>query len=81
MLPEMISNNLASLQPDKVRYAMTARIEFTPEGQRVATDVFKSAIKSCRRFTYEEVDEFLADRSGLEEEADGAGPHAAGRHA
>lgn len=62
MLPEIISNNLASLQPDKVRYAMTANIEFTPEGQRVATDVFKSAIKSCRRFTYEEVDEYLADR-------------------
>ena len=64
MLPEVISNNLASLQPNKVRYAMTAVIEFTPEGQRVATDVYKSAIKSCRRFTYEEVDQFLADRSG-----------------
>jgi len=63
MLPEIISNNLASLQPNKVRYAMTARIEFSPEGQRIATDVFKSAIKSCRRFTYEEVDGFLADRS------------------
>ncbi len=63
MLPEIISNNLASLQPDKVRYAMTARIEFSPEGQRIATKVFKSAIKSCRRFTYEEVDQFLADRS------------------
>ena len=62
MLPEIISNNLASLQPDKVRYAMTAMIEFSPEGQHVATDVFKSAIKSCRRFTYEEVDEYLADR-------------------
>jgi len=62
MLPEVISNNLASLQPDKVRYAMTARIEFSPEGQRIATDVYKSAIKSCRRFTYEEVDEYLADR-------------------
>ncbi len=64
MLPEIISNNLASLQPDKVRYAMTARIEFSPEGQRIATDVYKSAIKSCRRFTYEEVDGFLADRFG-----------------
>ena len=64
MLPEVISNNLSSLQPDKVRYAMTARIEFTAEGQRVGTDVFKSAIKSCRRFTYEEVDEYLADRKG-----------------
>ncbi|MCG8448648.1 MAG: ribonuclease R [Pirellulales bacterium] len=64
MLPEVISNNLASLQPNKVRYAMTAHIEFSPEGQRVATQVTKSAIKSCRRFTYEEVDQYLADRSG-----------------
>ncbi len=63
MLPEIISNNLASLQPEKVRFALTARIEFSPEGVRIGTDVFKSAIKSCRRFTYEEVDSFLADRS------------------
>src|SRR5690606_12539824 len=27
MLPEIISNNLASLQPHKVRYSMTCRIE------------------------------------------------------
>ena len=67
MLPEVISNNLSSLQPDKVRYAMTARIEFTAEGQRVGTDVYKSAIKSCRRFTYEEVDEYLEDRSAWKE--------------
>ncbi|MCG8448332.1 MAG: ribonuclease R [Pirellulales bacterium] len=63
MLPEVISNNLASLQPNKVRYAMTALIEFSPEGQRIATDVFKSAIKSRRRFTYEEVDAYLANRA------------------
>ena len=60
MLPEIISNNLASLQPHKVRYALTAMMEFTEEGIRVATDVYKSAIKSRRRFTYEEVDEYLA---------------------
>jgi ribonuclease R len=59
MLPEIISNNLASLQPHKVRYAMTCMMEFTEEGAGVATDVFKSAIKSRRRFTYEEVDEYL----------------------
>jgi ribonuclease R len=63
MLPEIISNNLASLQPDRVRYALTAVMEMTPEGVVVATDVFKSAIKSCRRFTYEEVDEYLANRA------------------
>src|SRR3954451_5966156 len=60
MLPEVISNNLASLQPHKVRYALSAMMEFTEEGVRVATEVFKSAIKSRRRFTYEEVDEYLA---------------------
>ena len=32
MLPEIISNNLASLQPDKVRYALSAVMEFTAEG-------------------------------------------------
>lgn len=64
MLPEVISNNLASLQPDRVRYAVTAHIEFTDEGVRVGADVFKSAIRSDRRFTYEEVDEYLADRAG-----------------
>jgi ribonuclease R len=62
MLPEIISNNLASLQPGKLRYAVTALIELTAEGARVSTEVFKSVIKSCRRFTYEEVDQFLADR-------------------
>ena len=62
MLPEIISNNLASLQPNKVRYALSCMMEMTPDGIRVATDVFKSAIKSVRRFTYEEVDEYLADR-------------------
>ena len=59
MLPEIISNNLASLQPDKVRFAMTAIIEFSPEGMPIGAEMFKSAIKSRRRFTYEEVDEYL----------------------
>jgi ribonuclease R len=61
MIPELISNGLASLQPDKVRYAKSAFIEFTEDGARVATEFHHSAIKSKRRFSYEEVDEFLAD--------------------
>jgi ribonuclease R len=62
MLPEIVSNNLASLQPDKVRYTKTAFIEFSPDGVRTAVDLANSAIRSKRRFTYEEVDEYLADR-------------------
>ena len=34
MLPEVISNGLASLQPGKVRYTKTAVMEFTAEGLR-----------------------------------------------
>lgn len=59
MLPEIISNNLASLQPDRIRYAMSAFIEFTEDGARVGTKLRRTAIRSKRRFTYEEVDDFL----------------------
>ena len=61
MLPEIISNSLASLQPGKVRYTKTVYVEFTAEGERVATEVHSAAIKSRRRLAYEQVDEFLAD--------------------
>ena len=62
MLPEVISNGLASLQPDRVRYTKTVFIEFSPEGVSLGTDATSAAIKSCRRFTYEEVDDYLANR-------------------
>lgn len=61
MLPEIISNGLASLQPDRVRYTKTAFIEFTPDGVPVSVECHSAAIRSVRRFTYEEVDEYLAD--------------------
>lgn len=60
MLPEIISNGLASLQPDRVRYTKTAVLEFTAEGVPVVADFHSAAIKSKRRFTYEEIDEYLA---------------------
>jgi ribonuclease R len=61
MLPEIISNHLASLQPDRVRYTKSVWIEFTEDGAVVGSDWANAAIKSVRRFTYEEVDEYLAD--------------------
>ncbi|QGJ68480.1 Ribonuclease R [Planctomycetales bacterium 10988] len=67
MLPEIISNGLASLQPNQVRYAMTVFIEFTEQGAPVEANYHKSAIKSKRRFTYEEVDEFNQDPESWQE--------------
>lgn len=63
MIPEIISNNLASLQPGRVRYAKSVYLEFTPEGVRTDVEMCSSAIRSDHRFNYEEVDSFLADRS------------------
>ena len=67
MLPEIISNNLASLQPHRVRYCMTALIEFTAEGVPIGTELHRGAIKSAHRFTYEEIDEYLEDSKPWEE--------------
>ena len=61
MLPELISNALASLQPGKVRLTKTAFLEFTPEGVRVDSELVNSAIKSRKRLTYEQVDQYISD--------------------
>lgn len=55
MLPEVISNGLASLQENRIRYSMSAFIEFSPEGIPVHTRFSRSAIKVTQRFAYEDV--------------------------
>ncbi len=55
MLPELISNGLASLQQGQVRYTKTAFIEFDATGSVVGTDVANTAIKVTRRFAYEDI--------------------------
>ncbi len=60
MFPEVLSNGLASLQQDKVRFVKTALIDFTPTGQRTTVRLTNAAIKNRRRFTYEQISEILA---------------------
>jgi ribonuclease R len=55
MIPEVISNGLASLQQGKMRYAKTAFIEFSPEGVPLHTELANTAIKVTKRFAYEQV--------------------------
>ncbi|QDT39154.1 ribonuclease R [Stratiformator vulcanicus] len=55
MLPEVISNGLASLQQGKVRYTKSALMEFNAEGIPVGMRYENTAIKVTRRFAYEEV--------------------------
>jgi ribonuclease R len=60
MLPEVISNGLASLQQGRVRYTKSVLLDFTPAGQRAGVEFANSAIRVRRRFTYEEVSAILA---------------------
>lgn len=55
MIPELISNSLASLQQGKVRFTKSAFMEFTAEGIPVHTSFANTAIKVTKRFAYEEV--------------------------
>ena len=66
MIPTTISNLVASLQPDQIRFARTVFMEYSIEGIRLDVQVFRSAIRSQRRFNYQEVDEFLGDRKSWE---------------
>ena len=61
MIPETISNSLASLQPGRLRYTKTAYLEFNAEAVRVDARFHSAAIKSRKRLTYEQVDAYLQD--------------------
>jgi ribonuclease R len=52
MLPELISNSLASLQQERVRYTLSALIEFDATGVRTHFEFARSVIRVDRRFTY-----------------------------
>ncbi len=55
MLPEVISNGLASLQEGRRRFTKSAFIEFNPEGMPIHTRLANTVIQVTQRFAYEEV--------------------------
>ncbi len=78
MLPEVISNALASLQQGRVRYTKSAFVTFSPEGVPLHSEFANSKIKVTQRFAYEQVMPLIAnaelgarsaDREGKQEEA------------
>jgi ribonuclease R len=64
MFPPAISNHVASLQQGRVRYVKSALMDFTPAGQRTAVRFANGAIRSRRRFTYDDVSAILDDPEG-----------------
>jgi ribonuclease R len=61
MLPEVVSNSLASLQAGHVRYTMSALLEFTADGARTDAKFARSAIRVDHRFTYEQAFAVMKD--------------------
>jgi ribonuclease R len=60
MLPELISNGLASLQEGRLRYTKSVLIDFTPDGKPASAHFANGAIRARRRFSYEQVSAILA---------------------
>ena len=64
MLPEILSNSLASLQAGHTRYTLSAFMEFDSDGVRTNRRFARTAIKVDRRFAYEEVFEVIEHPEG-----------------
>ncbi len=54
MLPEILSNSLASLQADRTRYTVSVIMDYTPDGILTSKRFARSAIKVDHRFSYEQ---------------------------
>ena len=55
MLPPLLSENLCSLLPDSDKYAVTTEVDIDFNGNVLGYDIYKSIIKSDRKFSYENV--------------------------
>ena len=66
MLPEVLSNELCSLNPDKQRLCMVCEIEFRANGAVVDYDFYPAVMSSHARLTYTQVAAMLAHPKGAE---------------
>jgi ribonuclease R len=64
MLPEILSNDLCSLNPNEDKLAMSAIFEMDNNGHVLKEWFGKTIINSDKRFTYEGAQKVLDDKSG-----------------
>ncbi len=60
MLPERLSNGIASLNPGAPRLTVSAFMDLDPNGNVVDAKFARTVIRSCRRLTYQQVNGYLA---------------------
>jgi ribonuclease R len=64
MLPHILSDGLCSLQEGKKRFAFTVIVKLNQNFKAENFKLFKSVIKSKRRFTYDEVQKIIDTQKG-----------------
>src|SRR3989344_1119326 len=63
MLPEVLSNDLCSLVPDKDRFTMSAVFEMNQDGEVLKEWFGRTVIHSQRRFSYEEAEKTIKNKN------------------
>lgn len=61
MLPHYLSNNICSLNPNEPRLALTCDVVISENGEYSDINVYPSVIKTAKRFSYDEVNEYYKD--------------------
>ena len=69
MLPERLSNNLCSLRPNEDKLTFSAVFEMDEKANVIEQWFGRTIIHSDRRFTYEEAQEIIENKSGDHSEA------------
>lgn len=64
MLPEKLCNNVCSLRPDEEKLTFSVVFEMDDEAKIYGNWIGKTVIKSCRRYTYEEVQAMIEGSDG-----------------
>ena len=64
MLPEKLCNNVCSLRPDEEKLTFSVVFEMDDEAKIYNKWIGKTIIKSCRRYTYEEVQTMIEGGEG-----------------
>ena len=59
MLPERLSNDICSLNPDEDRLAFTCQVEVDASGSPAEFSLYTSVIRSSARLTYREVEDYF----------------------
>lgn len=65
MLPEELSTEICSLQPNKIRLCMSVFIEYTHDGKLLNYNIHESVIKNKKRYDYDEVQNILETGKGI----------------